>query len=98
MNVATRSAYEGMAHLLSELCMRLKTVGLASATDCEIKLRHQDLADTVGIGRSHASVSMAQLKSEGLIDFSRGTIRILDLGRLMAAGKFNKHYLHLQKE
>jgi CRP-like cAMP-binding protein len=98
MNVATRSAYEGLAHLLSEICMRLKTVGLASSTGCSIKMRHEDLADTVGIGRPHASLSMARLKSEGLIEFSRGTIQILDVKGLMAAGKFSEHYLHLRKE
>jgi CRP-like cAMP-binding protein len=98
MNIATRSAYEGLAHLLSEICMRLKTVGLASSTGCSIKMRHEDLADTVGIGRPHASVSMARLKSEGLIEFSRGTIQILDIEGLMAVGKFNEHYLHLHKE
>ena len=98
MNIATRSAYEGLAHLLSEICIRLKTVGLATSTGCSIKMRHEDLADTVGIGRSHASVSMARLKSEGLIEFSRGTIQILDVEGLMAAGKFNNHYLHFHRE
>jgi CRP-like cAMP-binding protein len=70
MNIATRSAYEALAHLLSEICMRLKTVGLATSTSCSINLRHEDLADTVAIGRSHARVSMARLRSEGLINLA----------------------------
>jgi len=98
MNIATRPAHERLAHLLSEICMRLQTVGLASATECEIRIRHEDLADAVGVGRSHASLSMVRLKGEGLLDYSRGTIQILDVKRLMAAGKFNEHYLHLRKK
>jgi CRP-like cAMP-binding protein len=62
VNVSTRSAYERLAHLLSEICMRLRTVGLATGTECEIKIRQQDLGDAVGVGRSHASVSMMRLK------------------------------------
>src|SRR3954468_16041614 len=42
MNIAKRSAYTGVAHLLSELCMRLQTVGLASEDQCEIKMRQED--------------------------------------------------------
>jgi CRP-like cAMP-binding protein len=43
VNIATRSAYERLAHLLSEICMRLQTVGLASATECVINIRQLDL-------------------------------------------------------
>jgi len=98
VNIATRSAYERLAHLLSEICMRLQTVGLASATECVIKIRQLDLGDAVGVGRSHASLSMMQLKDEGIVEFSRGSIRILDVQRLFKAGQFNQHYLHLERE
>jgi CRP-like cAMP-binding protein len=98
VNVATRSSYERLAHLLSELCMRLRTVGLADATECIINLRQQDLGDAVGVGRSHASVSMMRLKDEGILDFARGAIRVLDVNRLFEAGQFNQHYLHLERE
>jgi CRP-like cAMP-binding protein len=98
VNVATRSAYERLAHLLSEICMRLRTVGLASAAECVINLRQQDLGDAVGVGRSHASVSMMRLRDEGILDLSRGAIRILDIHRLFKAGQFNQHYLHLERE
>jgi CRP-like cAMP-binding protein len=98
VNIATRSAYERLAHLLSEICMRLRTVGLASATECTINIRQLDLGDAVGVGRSHASLSMMRLKDEGIIEFRRGSIQVLDINRLFDAGKFNQHYLHLARE
>jgi CRP-like cAMP-binding protein len=97
MNIATRSSYEALAHLLSEICMRLQMVGLATAAECEIKIRQEDLADAVGVGRSHANISLTRLKSEGIIEYGRGTIRVMDMNRLVEAGKFNRHYLHLAR-
>ena len=98
VNIATRTAYERLGHLLSEICMRLETVGLANATECVIKIRQQDLGDAVGVGRSHASLSMMQLSSEGIVELSRGSVKVLDVQRARAAGNFNQHYLHLERE
>jgi CRP-like cAMP-binding protein len=97
MNVATRSSYEALAHLLSEVCMRLQMVGLATETKCEIRIRQEDLADAVGVGRSHANVALSRLKTEGIIDYGRSTIRVLDMKRLNEAGQFNRQYLHLAR-
>jgi CRP-like cAMP-binding protein len=98
VNVAPRTAYERLAHLLSEICMRLRTLGLPTNTECQINIRQQDLGDAVGVGRSHASLSMMRLKAEGILEFNRGTINVLDANRLFEAGRFNQHYLHLHRE
>lgn len=90
VNIATQSAYERLAHLLSEICKRLQTVGLASATECVINIRQLDLGDAVGVGRSHASLSMMQLKDEGIVELTRGSIKVLNMQRLFEAGKFNQ--------
>jgi hypothetical protein len=78
--------------------MRLRTVGLATGTECEIKIVSRIWETRVGVGRSHASVSMMRLKDEGILDLSRGAIKVLDPKRLFQAGHFNQHYLHLQRE
>lgn len=96
MNVATRSSYERLAHLLSELCMRLETVGLATPEGCDIPIRQTDLADAVGLGRQNVNSSLAKLQEEGLVDLRRGGIRVLDVNGMRAAGQFNQHYLHVQ--
>jgi CRP-like cAMP-binding protein len=97
MNVATRSALERLAHLLSEICMRLETVGLASSVECEINIRQEDLADAVGLSRAHVNASLAKLQEDGLIELRRGSIKVRDRGGLQKAGQFNQHYLHLQR-
>jgi CRP-like cAMP-binding protein len=78
--------------------MRLQTVGLANSRQCEINIRQEDLADSVGLGRSHVSLTMRQLQNEGLIQLRRGSIRVVDVQGLRKVGLFNQHYLHLEKE
>jgi hypothetical protein len=39
-----------------------------------------------------------RLKAEGILEFNRGTINVLDANRLFEAGRFNQHYLHLHRE
>jgi CRP-like cAMP-binding protein len=97
MNIATRSSYERLAHLLSELCMRLETVGLATDIECDINMRQEDLAHAVGIGRTHVSLSLGQLQKEGLVELRRGSIRVVDVKGLRKAGRFSQQYLHLTK-
>ena len=67
---------------------------VAGSTD--IPIRQTDLADAVGLGRSHVNASLAKLQEQGLVDLRRGGIRVLDVKGLRAAGQFNQHYLHLQ--
>lgn len=98
MNIATRARpTTHLLHLLSEVCMRLQMVDLATETDCEIRIRQEDLADAVGVGRTLANIALLQLKTEGIIDYGRSTIRILDMKRLNRAGEFNRQYLHIAR-
>jgi hypothetical protein len=78
--------------------MRLHTVGLATATACEIKMRQVDLADAVGLGRTHVNPALARLQNEGLVDLGRGYIAVKNIKGLMKAGEFNEDYLHLHRE
>jgi CRP-like cAMP-binding protein len=47
-----------------------------------LKLSHEFLADMLGSTRPTVSITAGSLKEEGLIDYSRGIIRILDAKRL----------------
>jgi DNA-binding GntR family transcriptional regulator len=61
-------------------------------------MRQVDLADAVGLGRTHVNAALAQLQSEGLLDLGRGHIAIKKIRELMKAGEFNEDYLHLHRE
>jgi CRP-like cAMP-binding protein len=78
--------------------MRLQMVDLATQNDCEIRKRQEDLADAVGVGRSHANVALSRLKTEGIIDDGRSTIWVLNMKRLNEAGEFNRQYLHIARD
>jgi biotin operon repressor len=77
--------------------LRLETVGLSSGTECDINIRQQDLADAVGVARQQVTLTVAQLREEGLIESHRGGIKVVQLKPLMEAGLFNQQYLHLER-
>jgi CRP-like cAMP-binding protein len=85
-----------IAHILSEICVRLETVGLAG-DHCEIAMRQELLADAVGASRSHVSEALSSLKDQGLVGLNRGSIAVKRVGELQKVGNFNAEYLHLEK-
>jgi CRP-like cAMP-binding protein len=97
LNVTTRPALQRTAHLLSELCMRLETVGLSGEGKYELHLTQEDLSDAVGMTRSHVSLSLAKMQEDGLLKLHRGKIEVVDVERLKTLGEFNSAYLHLEK-
>lgn len=57
----------------------------ADRARCEtFKMSHEFLADMLGSTRSTMSIAAAQLKHDGLIEYTRGVIRILDTKGLEA--------------
>jgi len=97
-NVGQRSAYERIAHLLCELFVRLRAVGMTDGTRCEFPLTQTDLADATGLTSVHVNRTVQQLRREGLIELQRRMLTIPDLDRLIGVCAFNPNYLHLNHE
>ncbi|WP_458439038.1 helix-turn-helix domain-containing protein [Methylorubrum extorquens] len=95
MNVGRRSAVERLAHLFCEVLLRLRVVGLATETSCELPLTQVNLADTTGITSVHVNRSLRELRRRGLIELEGGRLKILDYARLRALAEFRANYLHL---
>ncbi|MHC2109366.1 helix-turn-helix domain-containing protein [Methylobacterium sp. CM6246] len=95
VNVGRRSALERLAHLLCELLLRLRTVGLASGDSYELPVTQMDLADTTGLTPVHVNRSLKELRQQGLIQLKSRRLKILDLPRLRALAEFRPNYLHL---
>jgi len=98
VNVGQRSAYERVAHLLCEMFVRLRAVGLTQDTTCEFPLTQAELADTTGLSAVHVNRTLQELRRDNLIEWKGKTLTILDLGRLQMAALFNQDYLHLDHE
>jgi CRP-like cAMP-binding protein len=98
LNIGQRTAYERLAHLLVEMFLRLRTVGLTDGTSCDFPITQSDLAEATGLTAVHVNRTLQDLRREGLIQLSGKRLTIPDLDRLMEAAMFNPNYLHLDHE
>lgn len=98
VNLGQRDAFERMAHLLCELFIRLRAVGLTNGTSCELPLTQAELGDALGISAVHVNRTLMDLREAGLIVLKGKTLTIPDMDALQEAGLFNPNYLHLDRE
>jgi len=98
LNIGQRTAYERIAHLLVELFMRLRSVGLTQADSCDFPLTQTDLADATGLTAVHVNRTLQELRRDGLIELEKRRLRIPNLQKLMDVAMFNPNYLHLDHE
>lgn len=97
VNVGQRSATERMAHLLCELFLRMKGVGLVSEDSCDVPMTQTDLADALGLSAVHTNRTLQELRSLGLIVWKGKRLTIPDLDSLKSLALFNPNYLHLDR-
>lgn len=97
LNIGARPAEERVAHLLCELLVRLRTVGLSNSGAYELPLTQTDLADTVGVTHIHVNRMLQRLRSAGAITLKDNRLVIHDVDGLMAFAGFDPSYLHLSK-
>ena len=95
VNIGQREAPERLAHLLCELLLRLRAIGLAESDSYELPITQAELADTMGLSTVHVNRSLQKLRSENLITLKNKYLVILDPDRLKEFGGFNPNYLHL---
>ena len=98
VNIGQRDARERIAHLLAELWLRLRMVGLTNGGSFDLPLTQSDLGDTLGLTPVHVNRMLQRLRMEGLIDLSRGRLHIPDVPKLMAVTRFEPNYLHLDAD
>ena len=98
LNIGQRTAYERIAHLLVELYLRLKTVGLTQNGSCDFPLTQTDIADATGLTPVHVNRTLQELRRDDLIELERRRLTIPNLQQLMDAAMFNPNYLHLGHE
>lgn len=98
-NVGRRDARSRMAHLLCEFSLRLKVAGLGEATEYELPMSQEQLADCTGLTPVHVNRTLKNLEAEKLIERrSSRSIIIGDWRKLADAGDFDSNYLHLRED
>jgi CRP-like cAMP-binding protein len=97
VNVGRRDAFEAVGHLICELYVRMKNIGLVDGDHFEVPLTQEELADALGLTSVHVNRVLQRLRSEDLISFSQGMLTIHDYRRLEKASGFNSNYLHIER-
>jgi CRP-like cAMP-binding protein len=92
-----RDAHEQIAHLIYEMLVRYRMVGLATGDAFEFPITQDDLADATGMTTVHVNRTLKKLRDEKLITWKGKTVTILDLERLKELAGFNPNYLHLAR-
>jgi CRP-like cAMP-binding protein len=98
INVGRREAYQRMAHVLCELLVRLKAVGLVEDHICDLPITQLEFADALGITPVHVNRVFQQLRADGLIVTQGSRLKIPDWDKLKEVGDFDPTYLHLVRE
>lgn len=86
-----------LAHLLSELHLRLKVMGLAEGDTFELPLLQRELAQILGYSPIHVNRSVRDLRDRGLVRWTGSRVAILDLKGLHAFAEFQPEYLDLEQ-
>ena len=95
VNVGRRDAFEAIGHLMCELYVRSKNVGLTSEHVFGLPLTQEELGDALGLTPVHVNRVLQRMRSEGLISFKAGLLTIHDYRRLEESSGFNSNYLHI---
>jgi CRP-like cAMP-binding protein len=95
VGIGRRSSYARIAHLLCEMFVRLKAIGLAEADRCEFPVTQTELGDALGLSLVHVNRTLQQLRGDGLIAWQGRTLTIEDWEGLQRATEFEPRYLHL---
>jgi CRP-like cAMP-binding protein len=97
VNVGRRDAFEAIGHVMCELYVRMKNVGLVTDHSFELPLTQEELADALGLTPVHVNRVLQRMRGDGLIAFKSGSLTILDYPRLEKSAGFNPNYLHIEK-
>ena len=97
VNIGRRDAYQSIGHLMCELYLRLKNVGLTDDHRFELPLTQEEIGDALGLTPVHVNRVLQRMRSEELISFSHGALAIHDYRKLEKASGFNANYLHIER-
>ncbi|GJE34081.1 hypothetical protein LDDCCGHA_4285 [Methylobacterium oxalidis] len=98
VNLGQRTGLERIGHLLCELFIRLRGVGLTEGDSCLLPVTQVELGDATGLSNVHVNRVLQELRASGLIVLRGKRLSIPDLRALQAVAQFNVNYLHLDRE
>ena len=93
-----RTATQQIGHLICELFVKMRAVGLVEDHSMIIPFTQQELGDALGLSTVHVNRVLQELRHSGLITGHRSTIVVPDWERLKIYSEFSPTYLHVRPE
>jgi CRP-like cAMP-binding protein len=94
VSMGRRKSVERVAHLMCELYIRMRNIGLASDHECRMPLTQLVLADALGLTPVHVNRVLRVLKTEKVMELSGGSLKINAPEKLAQIAGFDGNYLH----
>ena len=94
VSMGRRSAVERVAHLICELYLRVRNIGLTHDNQFALPLSQLVLADALGMTPVHINRVLKELRLSGAMSIQRGSVIIMDPVKLVQIAGFDENYLH----
>ena len=88
-----RTSLERVVHLMCELYLRTRNVGLEFQPDLKLPLSQLLLADSLGMTPMHVNRILKTLRLSGAMTRKRGSLHIVDPAKLLQIASFDENYL-----
>jgi CRP-like cAMP-binding protein len=93
-SMGRRTSIERVAHLMCELYVRARTIGLTATPRLELPVSQLLLADSLGMTPVHLNRVLRELRTHGAVTLQRGSLTISNPNKLVEIAGFNDNYLH----
>lgn len=94
VSMGRRGSLERVAHLMCELYLRGRNIGIATHDSMSLPLTQVILADSLGMTPVHINRILRDLRLEGAMELGRGMLSITDPPKLARIAGFDENYLH----
>ena len=93
-SMGRRTSIERVAHLMCELYLRARNIGLTSEPYLTLPLSQLLLADLLGMTPVHLNRVLRELRETGAMELHRSRLVISDPNKLIKIAGFDENYLH----
>lgn len=93
-SMGRRASIERVAHLMCELYIRARNIGLTTEASFALPLSQLLLADSLGMTPVHLNRVLKELRRRDAMTLKRGSLELTDVEQLIRIAGFDENYLH----
>ena len=93
VSMGRRGSVERVAHLMCELYIRARSIGLTDGDRLELPLTQLVLGDALGLTPVHGNRVLRRLRLQGIMELRAGTLVIHRVEKLAVVAGFDEQYL-----